>query len=164
MPGQFDRDEPRDISYDPEREQYSVKFSRTRDAPSIELIVAIAEIEGRDTDDIEPLYEAIDPDALDAIFQQDSETTAERNGRLSFVFNGRDVTVWSDGRIDISLSDTERERAASEREDEGTTARGCDELGRDGNDETDSDGNDADTRPDRANAETTEANDDPSER
>ncbi|WP_224335682.1 HalOD1 output domain-containing protein [Haloprofundus halobius] len=111
MPGQFDG--PRDIGYDPARECYSIEYDRTRDPPSIELIVAIATIEDRGTDEVEPLYETIDPDALDAIFREESEATAHRNGRLSFVFSGREVTVWAEGRIDIALTDAERERATA---------------------------------------------------
>ncbi|QCJ45640.1 HalOD1 output domain-containing protein [Haloprofundus sp. MHR1] len=117
MSGQSGGDRQRDISYDPERNQYSVEFDRARDVPSIVLVGALAEIEGRDTNDIEPLYGTVDPDAIDTIFQRDSRTTAERNGHLTFDFDGRTVTVWAEGRIDISLSDAERDGADTRRDE-----------------------------------------------
>ncbi|KTG11198.1 hypothetical protein AUR64_04510 [Haloprofundus marisrubri] len=147
MTGHPDADDARDVSYDPERGCYSVEFDPTRDAPSVEIIVAMSTIEDRRTDDIEPLYEVIDPDALDMVFRRGSEVTAERNGRLLFAFNGREVVVYGDGRIDISLTDAEIERerhgesghdesVSTESSSESTSSKGDSESTASENDDT----------------------------
>jgi len=45
-----------------------------------------------------PLGSVVDPDALDAMFAEDSDTT----GQVSFEYAGCLVTVHSDGDIDVS--------------------------------------------------------------
>lgn len=43
-----------------------------------------------------PLFETIDPAVVDAVVQADTEAT------LTFAYAGRDVSVGSDGEIDVS--------------------------------------------------------------
>jgi hypothetical protein len=43
-----------------------------------------------------PLYDAIDPDALESLFQ------AGATGRVRFAYEGYDVTVHTDGEVDVS--------------------------------------------------------------
>jgi hypothetical protein len=68
------------------------------------VVVAIAEAIGTPTDDIEPLYETIDPDALAALFGPRTAGGPRRRGTVSFVHDGCHVTV--DG--DEIVVDTER--------------------------------------------------------
>lgn len=69
-----------------------------------------------DADDVSPtamsppLYRAIDPDALDALFRP-SDPGSSTTGQLEFTYRGYAVTVHDDGRIDVrnlqQASDTE---------------------------------------------------------
>lgn len=56
---------------------------------------------------LEPLYTALDPDALDALFRNcgsDGET-ARSDGRIEFSYHGYEVTARSDGEISVEAAD-----------------------------------------------------------
>lgn len=67
--------------------------------PSVTVVRAVAAVTNREVFDLPQLREYVDPDALDRIL-------ADRNDRpgvrVSFRYDGVDVTVNSDGRIEIS--------------------------------------------------------------
>jgi hypothetical protein len=69
-----------------------------------------------DTDplDLPPLYEVVDPDALDCLFHHDSREQGPSD-RVEFVFAGCEVGIHADGRVvvDPSQSDTEPRTASS---------------------------------------------------
>jgi hypothetical protein len=70
-------------------------------SPSLRVVRSVAEAEGVDPTDIEPvLAEVVDPQALDALFDGREGTT----GHVYFGFKGYDVTVRSDGTVEISES------------------------------------------------------------
>lgn len=74
--------------------------------PATSVIWAVSRITGTDPTRLRPLYDSIDPDALDRLV--DSTTSRmESNGDIvvSFRFNDRDVTVYGDGRTVVSLDD-----------------------------------------------------------
>lgn len=48
------------------------------------------------------LYDAVDPDALDAIFRPQHDGTPRTGGHLSFVVSDHQVTVKSDGEVLIT--------------------------------------------------------------
>lgn len=60
---------------------------------STRVIEAVAEATDGDPLDMEPLYDVVDPEALDCLF-----ATAV-TGHVSFQYDGHDVTVHSDGRV-----------------------------------------------------------------
>lgn len=67
-------------------------------APSLSLsvVTAVADAERLDPIDlVSPLAEAIDPDALDALFRNGT-------GRVSFDYCGYRVTVDANGTVDVS--------------------------------------------------------------
>lgn len=67
------------------------------DELSTDVITAIADEEGVDPMDLEPpLYEVVDLDALEMLFDRDAD------GRFVFSYNGYDVTVTSGGEVSIS--------------------------------------------------------------
>lgn len=70
-----------------------------RSEPLSQLVVeAVARTEGVDPLDLEvPLYDAVDPDALDALFQ--SGATVE--GHVEFEYYGYEVTVTGDGCVTL---------------------------------------------------------------
>ncbi|SNZ17036.1 hypothetical protein SAMN06269185_2860 [Natronoarchaeum philippinense] len=63
---------------------------------SSRVVSAVAAETDRDQSQMPPLYDAVDPDALDALL--DRPSTA-----ITFRYAGRDVTVHADGGIETSV-------------------------------------------------------------
>ncbi|RQG89773.1 hypothetical protein EA462_07070 [Natrarchaeobius halalkaliphilus] len=85
------------------------KTSPPRDAvpPSQAIIEAIAAHEGVDVTEIEPpeyepLYEVVNPEALDSLFRTPARTS--ETTRLLLEYEGYDVTVYGDGRVEVTDS------------------------------------------------------------
>lgn len=79
---------------------YTSKFARESDRPaSIRVVEAVAEAIDTDPTDLEPLYEVIDPDGIDLLFDSPHGFTS---GCLRFRFAGCDVTVSAAGWIAVS--------------------------------------------------------------
>ena len=67
-----------------------------------EVVTTVAEVE--DVDPLEltpPLYEVIDPDALESLFANDRTL-----GKVIFNYNGYEVSVFSDGYIMVKSHST----------------------------------------------------------
>lgn len=77
------------------------RYDRNSDrSPTVAVTDALAEADGVDATDIPPLYEVIDPDALDALFaDRGSDVDAEL--LVSFRFREWNVFVSSEGRIRV---------------------------------------------------------------
>jgi hypothetical protein len=90
------------LRYDEEFERHVLDFSWDDGRSTSEVVVyAVAEISSRDAAKLRPLAEVIDPDALDAIFDQTGSEEA-RNAHISFEYNGYEITIFSHGRLTIS--------------------------------------------------------------
>ncbi|WP_435151595.1 HalOD1 output domain-containing protein [Haladaptatus sp. DFWS20] len=71
--------------------------------PSIAVINAIADHESSLPDEIRPqLYDAVDPDALDSLFEPRVDGELRRGGRAVFTYRGYRVTYESDGWIHVN--------------------------------------------------------------
>lgn len=71
--------------------------------PSVAAIRAVAD--AADVDPAElgtPLYDQIDPDALDALFDDRPNGTPRGSGHVTFSLLGYDVTVYSDGHVVVN--------------------------------------------------------------
>lgn len=67
------------------------------------VVDAVAGAEGVDPLDLEdPLYEVVDPDALDALFQSES---AAVEGHVEFRYYGYEVTVTGSGHVSLEAVD-----------------------------------------------------------
>lgn len=64
------------------------------------VLEAVAEAEGCDPTELDALHAAIDTDVLEALFDEESPGHV-RDGQLSFVYSGYEVTVSSDGDVDL---------------------------------------------------------------
>lgn len=64
------------------------------------VVVALADAIGVDPIDVPPLYDYIDPDALNAMFDRRTKLT-EDNAVLAFQVGTWDVFVRSDGRVRV---------------------------------------------------------------
>lgn len=75
-------------------EQYDVR-------PSTVVVESIADAENVDAADLPPLYERIDPDALDDFVAEGGDDPR----RVEFGFAGYEVTVEGDGTVSVDALD-----------------------------------------------------------
>jgi hypothetical protein len=67
----------------------------------VRVVEVVAAEQLADPHELAPLYSAIDPDALDALFDPRTDSGGEV-ARVKFTYEGHTVTVTSDGRIELS--------------------------------------------------------------
>lgn len=92
------------IEYDPETDTYRAVHDFPADGPlSTTVVLAVEEVIDGDCEDV--LYDAIDPDALDAIFRPRSAVAPYRRGYVRFTISDHRITVHSDGVVEIDPSD-----------------------------------------------------------
>ncbi|WP_339104716.1 HalOD1 output domain-containing protein [Haloterrigena salinisoli] len=72
---------------------------------SIAVVTAIASERGVEPTELPPLYESLDPDALDALFAP-TRTGGPRRGRLEFTYAGHEVVVECGSDLEISVDGT----------------------------------------------------------
>ncbi|SEQ40490.1 HalOD1 output domain-containing protein [Natrinema salaciae] len=73
--------------------------------PSIAIVESVAAHEGVDPVDLEvPLYDVIDPDALDTLLQGASKDEPTEPLEIEFTYVGYDVTVTRDGAVHVTES------------------------------------------------------------
>lgn len=70
--------------------------------PSQVVIAAVAAITGEQPVALSPLYDAIDPDALDSLVAHARETATTATHRLTFDYEGCEVAVHGTGRVEIT--------------------------------------------------------------
>lgn len=68
-------------------------------APSAAVVETVADVVGRDPTEIGPLYDSVDPDALDSLFTATGSSPTCGDGYVSFAFAGRSVAVHADGDV-----------------------------------------------------------------
>ncbi|PSP78628.1 hypothetical protein BRC81_07350 [Halobacteriales archaeon QS_1_68_20] len=65
------------------------------------VLTAVADAEGVDPVDLDrPLYDAVDPDALDALFRTDVADGVDCH--VQFRYYGYEITVHGDGSLDLT--------------------------------------------------------------
>ena len=84
----------------------SVERSDEDTSLSFEVIRAVAEREGVDPIDIEPpeyepLYDVLNPEALDALFEPREGGIPRGSGQVEFTYCGYEVVVESDGSVEL---------------------------------------------------------------
>lgn len=67
------------------------------ESPVVGVVTAVAEESGNDPVEMEPLYEAIDPDSLDRIAPILSESR-DSDAHIEFEYHGYRIVVESNGR------------------------------------------------------------------
>ncbi|HMB50116.1 HalOD1 output domain-containing protein [Natronoarchaeum rubrum] len=70
-------------------------------SPSEAVVEALADAKGVDPLELEPLYQVIDPDALDALFDGTAGGD-RRQGRVEFRTSGYRVEVTASGRVHLT--------------------------------------------------------------
>ncbi|GAB6861851.1 HalOD1 output domain-containing protein [Haloplanus litoreus] len=82
---------------------------------STAVVRAVSAVQGREPCSLQPLADAVDPGALDALFAPQCGGTPRVGGRLSFVFNGCHVTVDNGEYLTLQLLE---DRSCDERDEE----------------------------------------------
>lgn len=88
-----------------EQFEATAETSATTESPTAlsQLVVeAVAEREDVGPIELDPLYDAVDPDALDAIFQMQLRPSNNApTGEIHFEYHGYTVRVTAAGRVDL---------------------------------------------------------------
>lgn len=93
--------------YDPETHTYQFSHDWTSDERiSTTIVYVVCALTNTPPTSINPLYETVNPDALDSLFSPlPTKTCRSSDATVSFTFNDCDVTVASDGDVVINLPD-----------------------------------------------------------
>ncbi|WP_299331457.1 HalOD1 output domain-containing protein [Haloplanus sp.] len=78
--------------------QYRLTYDATRAAPSFAVVSVVSTVTGVDPLELDPLYESIDGDALDALFPADCPS----GNRVTFQYSGCEITVRSGDVIEVT--------------------------------------------------------------
>ncbi|RKD95385.1 HalOD1 output domain-containing protein [Halopiger aswanensis] len=70
-------------------------------APTVAVASLVQLVTGSELSDLEPLYEVVDPDALDALLRGDQSSSRDGECTVSFPYRELDVTVRSDGVVTV---------------------------------------------------------------
>lgn len=65
------------------------------------VIDAVADAEGVEPTDLQPLYDVLDPDALDSLFQPHSHTGRSAQGQITFEYHDYEVYVNENGQVTL---------------------------------------------------------------
>ncbi|NUC73389.1 hypothetical protein HTZ84_13880 [Haloterrigena sp. SYSU A558-1] len=71
------------------------------ETPSLAIVERVAALDGTDPLSLPPLYDAVDPEALDSLFQSSSTDGPRTTGSVQFTYYGYDVRVDADGEIAV---------------------------------------------------------------
>ncbi|MFB6164770.1 MAG: HalOD1 output domain-containing protein [Haloarculaceae archaeon] len=73
-------------------------------ALSYAIVTQVAEAKGIEPEELRPLHDVVDPDALESLFD-DANGSALRDGFVSFAYEGFVVTVDDEQSIDVATRD-----------------------------------------------------------
>lgn len=97
---QWDREESAEtVAIDADRGTYRTSFEYRTEAPSTAVVSTVAAVTGTDPLALEPLYSAVDPDALDALVEHTVTGAATGDVHVTFTLHDHEVTVHSYGSI-----------------------------------------------------------------
>ena len=101
--------------YDPMTDTYHHQYDwDSSERLSCAIIAAVATVADTEPTELEPLYECVDPDALNALFRPLSEDRPRSRGRLSFFLDEYEVTVHGHGEIIVDVSDISTSEVGSD--------------------------------------------------
>jgi hypothetical protein len=66
------------------------------------VLQRVADAEGTEPSELEePLYEAVDPDALETLFESVEDGPHREEGKVRFPYQGYEVTVHAEGDVSV---------------------------------------------------------------
>lgn len=94
-------DSMNDVEFDVDADVFRGEYDSSRDHPSLAIVAVVAAAADSDPIELSPLHSVIDTGALDELL---SETTTDdkKSVCLSFEYEEFDVTVYSEGTIEVS--------------------------------------------------------------
>lgn len=88
------------VGYDPDRGTYHLNHDGAEPASlSYTILRAVAAVTGEAPQDLDPLTDTVDPDALDKLFETERVKRGGADASLTIGYNGCRVTVFSDGHL-----------------------------------------------------------------
>ncbi len=87
------------VEHPPGSGSVRTQFDQEKTPASMAIIATLANLLDTDPIAMDPLYSAVDPDALDALFGVRNGTTGEFH--VTFTHEGHAITVYSSGMITI---------------------------------------------------------------
>lgn len=90
----------RTLEYDPENDRYTLSFP-SNGRPTVEIVLAVAELADVEPTEMEPIYHAFDPDEFDSIYETRSDGGIDIDGEVSVTVASYEVTIERDGRVAI---------------------------------------------------------------
>ena len=100
-------------SYDEEQSMTSAREHRSSSLAH-QIITEVASREGVEPLDLEiPLYDAVDPEALEALFTRPRDLSTESTVTLSFTYYDYEIVVESDRSVSVSDRAGALERSAN---------------------------------------------------
>lgn len=94
------------VSYDPETDMYRATFNTTASKPSVAVVKALANVCGEHPAELAPLYESIDPNALDQFLMTPAGGQHDGDRKAAFTFQNHSVTLLSCGLIKVQPETT----------------------------------------------------------
>ena len=76
-----------------------MEYDWTATTPSVAVIETVAVARNREPTRLEPLYEAVDPDALDALIRSIGDSPVADGATVVFEVTDKSVTVHGDGAV-----------------------------------------------------------------
>lgn len=77
----------------------TVRHRDDGERPSRSVVELVSEVTGTDARTLDPLFDVVDPDALDELFDRGSTSDrTPRSGYVQFRYNDCEVAVHADGR------------------------------------------------------------------
>jgi len=97
---------PDTTGYDSRTDTYHVHHDWTENTSIVTTIVnAVAALDGVTFDECEPVYDVIDPDALDVVLTPTTDRSTRAPVQVQFSYHGHTITVDSTGEIVIDAPD-----------------------------------------------------------
>lgn len=99
---------PSTVGFDATTDTTHITFNWDDDGSVCEVIVnSIAAVTGQRPETLEPLYETINPDALESLFRPVSPKAPRNTGSVTFTYERCEITVHAVGTIEIDTSHIE---------------------------------------------------------
>jgi hypothetical protein len=102
-------------------------MTQSRKSPSEKVVYMVADHTSTDPLDLPPLYETIDPDALDRLLEDESSTTQS----IEFRYADHLVRIAQDGTVDVTETSANSAQYLSESAKIGSEASETTRLGTD---------------------------------
>lgn len=91
------------ITFDPETDTYRLRHDwRSDESVATAVITGVAAVTNTPPTEMDPLFEILDPDALDQLFASTAGGSSRDDGRISFEIEGCAVTVDATGEIALT--------------------------------------------------------------